>query len=54
MVACIVLIGIYSVFLRESWLSFLRPVFWLEALALWAFGASWFVKGETILQDRGT
>jgi hypothetical protein len=54
MVACIVLIGIYSVFLRESWLSFLRPVFWLEALALWAFGASWFLKGETILQDRGT
>jgi hypothetical protein len=29
----------------------LHPVFWLETLALWAFGLSWFVKGETILKD---
>jgi hypothetical protein len=52
MVACIALIGLYYAFLQESWISALRPIFWLEALALWAFGASWFVKGETILQDR--
>jgi len=51
-VACIVLIGFYSVFLEESWVSGFRPVFWLEALALWAFGASWFVKGEAIFQDQ--
>ena len=25
-------------------LESLRPVFWLESLALWAFGISWFVK----------
>jgi hypothetical protein len=29
-------------------------VFWLEALALWAFGFSWFVKGETLWKDAGT
>jgi len=27
------------------------PVFWLESLALWAFGISWFVKGETLWKD---
>ena len=27
---------------------FTQPVFWLESLAIWAFGISWLVKGETI------
>jgi hypothetical protein len=27
------------------------PVFWLEALAVFAFGVSWLVKGETLLRD---
>jgi hypothetical protein len=27
------------------------PVFWLEALAVLAFGVSWLVKGETLLRD---
>jgi hypothetical protein len=27
------------------------PVFWLEALAVLAFGLSWLVKGETLLRD---
>ncbi len=30
-----------------------NPVFWLEALALEAFGFSWMVKGEFILRDGG-
>jgi hypothetical protein len=30
----------------------LNPVFWLESLALWAFGFSWFVKGRTFWRDR--
>lgn len=30
----------------------LKPVFWLEWLALLAFGMSWLVKGELILQDE--
>ncbi len=29
----------------------LRPVFWLESLAIFAFGVSWFTKGEGILRD---
>lgn len=28
-----------------------HPVFWLEALAVIAFGVSWLVKGETVLRD---
>lgn len=26
--------------------TFIAPVFWLEAIAIWAFGWSWFVKGK--------
>ena len=50
-VASIVLIGIYGLFLRNTAVADLRPVFWLETIALWAFGFSWFVKGEAILKD---
>jgi hypothetical protein len=32
----------------------LTPVFWLESVAVVAFGVSWLVKGETILKDHGT
>ncbi len=31
--------------------SRLHPRFWLESTALWAFGFSWFVKGETLWKD---
>jgi hypothetical protein len=27
---------------------FTQPVFWLETIAIWAFGISWLVKGEAI------
>ncbi len=29
-----------------------RPVFWLESIALEAFGISWMTKGEALLRDR--
>jgi hypothetical protein len=32
---------------RFAW----SPVFWLEALAFWAFAISWLVKGEVVLRD---
>lgn len=43
-----ILIGIYWLWLDEvySSLSKFKPVFWLEALCLWAFGISWFTKGR--------
>lgn len=32
-------------------LYYLRPTYWLELIALWAFGISWLVKGELVLAD---
>jgi hypothetical protein len=51
MLACIALIALYYWFLEDTAISALKPVFWLESLALWAFGVSWFVKGETLWRD---
>jgi len=31
-----------------AWLDTIGPVFWLEALAVWLFGASWLVKGDAL------
>lgn len=55
MFACILLMGIYS-FLPKAVSALLKPftpVYWLEALAIIAFGVSWLVKGEAILKDEG-
>jgi len=32
-------------------LQAIRPVFWLEALAVSTFGFSWLVKGQALLRD---
>ena len=32
----------------------LEPIFWLESVAIVAFGLSWLTKGETILKDEKT
>jgi len=50
--ACLALLGLMSFLPVPSWLQALHPVFWLESLAIWAFGVAWFVKGETILKDQ--
>lgn len=51
-VICIALIGAYHALSASSPVSRLSPVFWLETFALWAFGVSWFVKGETVFKDK--
>ena len=50
---CIILIFLYSVIpaLHEQFKEF-NPIFWLEALALEAFGLSWLTKGEALLPDK--
>jgi hypothetical protein len=48
---CIAAIALYSVALEGTAVAALRPVFWLESLALWAFGFAWLVKGETLWRD---
>lgn len=52
-IICIIAIGIVSIPPVASVLSLYKPVFWFEAGAVVAFGASWFTKGEAILKDRG-
>ncbi len=54
MLVCIALIGLYYWRLQDTAVAVLKPVFWLESLALWTFGISWFVKGETLCRDAGT
>jgi amino acid transporter len=52
-IACVVLSGIIVLFLPANQrLQSLHPVLWLESLAIFAFGAAWLVKGETILKDE--
>jgi hypothetical protein len=49
--AAVVSIGIYAGVKGESRWGPYKPVFWLEWVALLAFGVSWLVKGQIILRD---
>jgi hypothetical protein len=57
-VAIFIFIGLIALYNTTGFASTLlerfRPVFFLEAFALWAFGFSWFVKGETLWRDPPT
>jgi len=51
-VLCLVLIVVVNFLPGNSWLQPLHPILVLEALASFAFGFAWFVKGGTfILKD---
>lgn len=52
MLACLALLGLLSLLPDNAGLRALHPFFWLESLAIWAFGLAWFVKGEAILKDE--
>jgi hypothetical protein len=54
MAACIALIALYKILPAGTTASLesIHPIFWLEALAIFAFGISWFTKGEAILWDE--
>jgi hypothetical protein len=43
-----------SSFAPQSFIDDVHPLFWCEALATFAFGIAWFVKGQTLLRDPGT
>ncbi|MDG1572183.1 hypothetical protein OZ410_07630 [Robiginitalea sp. M366] len=53
MLACLALLALYFAWLRHRFpgLAAYDPVFWLESLALWAFGISWLIKGEIFMKD---
>ena len=54
MIICVSLILLYKVILigRFALLDFIKPVYWLEAIAISAFGLSWLTKGRAILNER--
>ena len=53
MVLAIALIGVYYLTGGDSSpLAAYNPVFWLEAIAVGAFGISWLIKGEAMLKDE--
>lgn len=45
------LMGTYAIFLQDTAVGALDPVFWLESIAVLAFGIAWLTKGEAILKD---
>lgn len=53
MIACILSMALYFFVFENKypWLDQAHPVFFLESLALVAFGVSWLVKGGFILKD---
>lgn len=51
--ACLALIAGIGLLDAEAPLRRLAPVFWLEAIAIVAFGVSWLTKAEVILEDKG-
>ncbi len=54
MLVCILVIGLYYGFFDKNGVSGESStlVFWLEAAAVFAFGISWLIKGETLLKDK--
>jgi hypothetical protein len=51
MLVSLALAGIVSLPFATA-LSSADPVFWLESVAIIAFGISWLVKGQAVLRDR--
>jgi hypothetical protein len=45
-----VLAGLSS-FASQSFVDDVHPLFWCEAIATFAFGFAWWVKGETLWKD---
>lgn len=52
-VACLVLAVLVPILLdKETIRGELRPIFWLESIAIVAFGISWLVKGGWLFRDQ--
>jgi hypothetical protein len=52
MLLSIVLMSVYTLFLRETIITKSFPILIFEFVALLAFGVSWLVKGNTLLKDK--
>jgi len=52
MLLSILCISLYMFFLRNTFIAKLNPVLILESIALFAFGISWLIKGNTFFKDQ--
>ena len=52
MILAVACITVYSIALRGTSLAAINPVLILESIALFAFGISWWVKGNTLFRDK--
>ena len=50
--ACVALCVVVKLLPGNAFLLRFSPLFWLEAVAVVAFGVSWLTKGEAILADK--
>jgi hypothetical protein len=50
--ACVAAVFVLGLMSATVSVKQLQPTFWLESIAVFAFGVSWFVKSETVLADR--
>ena len=50
--ACVAAVFVLGLMSSTLSVKQLQPTFWLESIAVFAFGVSWFVKSETVLADR--
>lgn len=53
-IACLVLAALDAALLPAEVGDLWNTLFWIEAVAILAFGVAWFVKGDTVLRDRPT
>ena len=51
MLAAIGLIGLKDL-INSPAINALNPTYWLEFVAVIAFGVSWLIKGETLFADK--
>jgi hypothetical protein len=52
MLISIICIAIYVFFLMDTFISKIKPILIFESIALFAFGVSWLVKGNTIFREE--
>ena len=48
---CVALVPVES-FVIGAAIARYEPLFWLESVAIWAFGVAWLVKGQLVLKDK--
>jgi TRAP-type C4-dicarboxylate transport system permease small subunit len=49
---CLALMILAAILPNDTLRDQFQPLFWLESIATLAFGISWLIKGEAILEDK--